>query len=112
MGSDPASLADAVELFRKRFRPDAARDLTVSYQMELSGEGGGVLSVRVDRGRLEVSEGPTDTPDVVYRMSAADFFAILARTANPDLLYMAERIAIEGDLSLALKLRALFSNPA
>ncbi len=112
MGSDPASLADAVEWFRKRFRPDAARDLTVSYQMELPGEGGGVLSVRVDRGGLEVSEGPMDAPDVVYRMSAADFFAILASTANPDLLYMAERIEIEGDLSLALKLRALFSNPA
>jgi predicted lipid carrier protein YhbT len=49
---------------------------------------------------------------VIFRLSASDFFAILAGTQNPDLLFMADRLQAEGDLSLALKVRSLFSTPA
>ena len=112
MGPRPATIAEAVEWLRKRFRPDAARDLSIAYQMELSGEGGGVLSACIADGRLKAVEGGVEQPDVVYRLSADDFFGILAGSANPDLLFMDEKIQIEGDLSLALKLRTLFRSGA
>ena len=41
-----------------------------------------------------------------------DFFAVLGGSANPDLLYTADRLTVEGDLSLALKLRRLFGRAA
>ena len=80
--------------------------------MELSGSAGGVLSVRVVAGQLEVLDAPLPGADVVYRLSAEDFFGVLRGDSNPDLLFMEERIQIEGDLSLALKLRKLFSRAA
>ncbi len=107
--ASPASSSDAVEWLRKRFRADRAVGLRVAYQFELAGEGGGGLWACVEDGCLEVCPGHTSSPDVTLRMPAADLFAILAGNANPDLLFMERRIEIEGDLSLALKLRSLFS---
>jgi predicted lipid carrier protein YhbT len=108
MGNAPRSIADALDWFRKRYRGEVARDLTVSFQMDLSGEAGGVLSLTIDRGLLRAEPRAATAPDVLYRLSAADLFGVLAGERNPDLLFMEKRIQIEGDLSLALKLRSLF----
>jgi putative sterol carrier protein len=107
-GSDPASLEEALDWLRKHFDPDAAGDLHVVYQYELSGLSGGALYARVDDGRLEVAAGSFEAADVRFRLAAADFFAILAGRANADMLFMEDRIEIEGDLFLALKMRRLF----
>jgi len=108
----PASVEEALEWFRKRFRPDAARGVRLAWAVALGGSPGEGLTIRVDEGRLELRPEVADDCDVVFRMSAADFFGVLAGTSNPDLLFMEDRLRIDGDLSLALKLRTLFSNPA
>ena len=107
-----SSVSGAVDWLRKHFRSSAAEGLEVAYQMELAGPGGGGRWARISDGQLHAGEGADPQPDVVLRMSAEDFFGILTGTANPDLLFMDERIEIEGDLSLALKLRSLFSREA
>lgn len=104
----PCSIEAALGWLRKAFRPDAASGVHVVYQIELGGEEGGVFWIRVDDGRLELARGPAPSPDVVFRMTAPDFFAVLAGRENPDLLFMADRLAIDGDLGLALALRKLF----
>ena len=45
---------------------------------------------------------------VRFRLTAQDFLAILAGLANADWLFREDRIEVEGDLSLALRLRKLF----
>ena len=112
MAVQPRSIAEALEWFRKRFRAEASRDLFIVYVFELSGSRGGLLSLQIDDGRLEGLPAGLSNADVVFSLSASEFFSILAGSANPDLLFMAERIQIQGDLSLALKLRSLFSTPA
>ena len=47
---------------------------------------------------------------MVFHLVAREFFGILSGRENPDLLFMSERLRIDGDLSLALKLRTLFSS--
>lgn len=106
--SGPASIDDAVEWLRKRFRPDVADGVRVVYRVELRGPGGGVLYARVEDGRLAAGAGDVDRPDVIFRLAARDFFDVLAGRANPDLLHMDGRLEIDGDLSLALKMRKLF----
>jgi predicted lipid carrier protein YhbT len=105
----PHSLDDAIEWLRKRFRADAAESLRASYRVELGGEAGGVLRIAIDDGRLELGRGAGERCDVVLRLAAGDFFDVLAGRANPDLLHMDGRLEIDGDLSLALKLRKLFA---
>ena len=112
MGIGLSSAGGALDWLRKHFRSAAAESLEVAYQIELAGPGGGSLWARIADGRLQAGEGAAPQPDVILRMSAEDFFGVLEGTANPDLLFMDDRIEIEGDLSLALKLRSLFSREA
>ena len=98
----------ALEWLRKHFDAEAARDLRVVYRFELTGPGGGNLYARIEAGRLELVAGPGGVADVRFRLTAQDFFAILAGRANADWLFMEDRIEVEGDLSLALRMRKLF----
>lgn len=108
MTRPPGSVRDALEWLTKGFRPEACRGASVTYQLQLAGEGGGRFWLRIDDGRLQAREGDAPQPDVIFRLDAPDFYAILAGRENPDLLFLADRLAVEGDLSLALKLRSFF----
>ncbi len=108
-----SSIESALRWFRERFRADLSDGVEIVYRIELSDSPAESLSLQVADGRLVAERAPAspgaDRPaDVVYRLSADDLFGILAGRRNPDLLFMEKRIAIEGDLSLALKLRSLF----
>ena len=110
MEAEPVSIAEALEWLQKAFHREAADSLRLTYQFVLSGEGGGALWFSIDTGRLELGEGQASAADVVLHLVAREFFGILSGRENPDLLFMAERLRIDGDLSLALKLRTLFSS--
>jgi predicted lipid carrier protein YhbT len=104
----PCSIKDAVEWLRKAFRAESAADLRITYQFDLSGARGGALWVRVECGRLVLAEGTIAGPDVIFRLRADDFYGVLSGRENPDLLFMEERLVVEGDLSRALALRRIF----
>lgn len=104
----PRSPAEAVEWLRKHFDAEAAAGFEASYVFDLTGAGGGAVHARVENGRLEVAEGAPQPADLRFRLSAEDFYDVLGGRANPDMLFMEERIQVEGELSLALKFRRLF----
>lgn len=108
----PTSLDEAADWLRKRFDPEMAAGLHLSYGFELTGPGGGSLAVRVGDGRVDVAPGAPAEPDVRLRLPAADFLAVLAGRENADMLFMSGRLQVEGDHTLALKLRQLFRDPA
>jgi len=120
MAVEPDCIEDAARWLQTAFCPEAA-DGAVAYRIELSGSGGGALLVRVQQGRLETeilredegtgSNAAAASADVTFSMTAADFYGILSGRENPDLLFMAERLRVDGELSLALKLRSLFQAP-
>lgn len=109
MSHGPRSVDDSIDWLRKHFDAEAARGASVSYQYELAGPDGGAFHARVHEGRLEAAAGRVANPDVTLRLSAHDFFDVLAGRENADMLFMARRIEIDGDLSLALKMRKLFA---
>lgn len=112
MASAPTSIDEASTWLRKAFDAEASRGVRVHYRIDLGGEAGGTLSLRVADGGLEVSRGPCPDPDVVLTLSASDFYGILCGRENPDMLFLADRLGIEGELSLALKLRSFFNGPS
>jgi putative sterol carrier protein len=108
MAEAPSTIVEVVEWLRKHFDAEAARGTQASYQYHLTGPGGGRFYARVDDGRLETAEGEVGSPDVSFRLTAADFFDVLAGRRNADILFMQRRIEVEGNLSLALQARKLF----
>jgi predicted lipid carrier protein YhbT len=104
----PASIAEAVEWLRKHFDPEAAGELRAGLQFHLTGPDGGSFHASLAAGSLVVAEGELGEPDVSFRLSAADLFGILGGRENGELLFLAGRMQVEGNLTLALKLRLLF----
>jgi predicted lipid carrier protein YhbT len=102
---------EAVDWLRKQFQSSAAEGLEAVFEYVVSGDSGGVLHFRVDDGMLDVRRGPGKLPDVRFRVSDEDCWAVFAGNENADLLYLGGRLEIEGSLSLALKLRSLFRAP-
>jgi len=107
---EPRSMEQALEWLRKRFRPDAARDVRITYQIELGSGASEALALRVADGALETELGRVEGADVTFSLSESDFYGVLAGRENPDLLFMAERLRVEGELSRALLLRKLFGS--
>jgi len=107
----PASVAETLDWLQSKMSRDSIEDFQATYQVELSGEGGGIFWARIDSGRLSSGVGRTPRPDVVFQLAAEDFYALVAAEANPELLYMEDRIRVQGSMSVALKLRAVFLAP-
>ena len=108
MARQPSSLQEAAEWLRKRFDAESSCGLNLGYAFELGGERGGTLGVLVEDGRLEIGPGAPRRCDVTLRLAAEELFAVLAGRENADMLFMAGRLQVEGDLALALKLHQLF----
>ena len=107
----PATRDEAIDWLRKHFHADAARGVRAVFQLDLAGNDGGGIQLRIDDGQLEVLAEPAPTPHVRLRLAADDYYGVLAGRENADLLYMDGRLEIDGDLSLAMKLRTLFRAP-
>jgi len=119
--SPPTTLESAAEWLRKRFDAEAARGVGVAYELDLTGPGGGVLAVRIDDGHLDLQpldaasaarRDPPVRPHARLRIAASDFYGILAGRENSEMLYMANRIQVEGDLTAALRFRKFFRRRA
>jgi len=93
---------------RKHFAPEAARGVRATYQLDLAGAGGGLLRLEIEDGVLLIARGRAEAPQVILRAPAELWAALLAGRENAELLYMAGRIQIEGDLGLAVRLRSFF----
>ncbi len=93
---------------REHFRPEAAAGLAAVIEIELTGPAGGRLCIQVEDGRLKVSMGGDAAPDARLVASAEDWRDVLDGRANAEMLVVEDRIRIEGEQGLAMKLRSLF----
>jgi putative sterol carrier protein len=103
-------MATARELMQRIGEKIAGRKELLSsvgavYKFSLEGEGGGTYLVDL-KNDLKVSEG--DGPAAcTIRMSAADFVDLFEGRANGQALFFGQRLKVEGDMGLALKLQTL-----
>ena len=90
------------------FQEDEARGLTVVFQFDITGDGGGKWTVSVDNGKLSIVEGEHPKPDTTFASKADDYVAIAEGRLNEMLAFASGRIKIHGDLGKAMKLKSLF----
>lgn len=87
--------------------PAKLKGVSAIYQFDLSGDNGGVLHVNVDDGKPEVVEAAHDSPDITISMAADDFHSMLEGKLNATSAFMAGKLKVKGDMSLAMKLQSL-----
>ncbi len=87
--------------------PEKMKGVSAVYQFDLSGDNGGVFHVQVDDGKANVVEGAHDSPNITISMSADDFDDMLEGKLNATSAFMAGKLKVKGDMSLAMKLQSL-----
>lgn len=94
------------ELHRKLLeRRDEAAKIGAIYKFVLDGEGGGTFIVNL-KDDVGVREGDGEAP-CTLRASVADGIDLLEGRADGQALFFSQRLKVEGDIGLALKLSAL-----
>ena len=87
--------------------PNKLKNINAVYQFDLSGDNGGIFHVSVADGTATLVESAHDHPGITISMSADDFNAVLDGRLNPTSAFMADKLKVKGDMSLALKLQGL-----
>ena len=88
-------------------RADASKTagMTNSYLFDI--EGAGKWTVRVEDGKVSVSEGG-EHADAVITTSDETFEKIISGDQNPTSAYMTGKLKVKGDMGAAMKLQKLF----
>ncbi len=105
---------DLKEIFEKMpdaFLPEKAGDVNKTIQLHLNGDTGGQWHINIANDTATVVEGQANAPHLTLRMPAADFVDLVHGRANPMSLFMAGKIKVEGDVSLAMKFQDMFARP-
>ncbi len=89
--------------------PAKLKGVSAVYQFDLSGDNGGVFHVAVEDGKPSVIEEAHDNPNITITMAADDFNDLLEGKLNATSAFMAGKLKVKGDMSLAMKLQSLVS---
>ncbi len=87
--------------------PSKIKGMNAVYQFDLSGDNGGVFHVKVADGSAVLEEAAHDNPNITISMAADDFDALLDGKLNATSAFMAGKLKVKGDMSLAMKLQGL-----
>lgn len=88
-----------------RVRPERAGDLTATIVLHAGRE---AWTMRFDRGRMTVGAGAAERPDTVIASDAETLVAVNSGRTTGAEAFLDGRVAVRGNLGLALRLESLF----
>ena len=88
-----------------RVDPSRTAGMNTTYLFDI--DGAGRWTVKVDDGKVEVTEGGEDA-DCTITSSQETFERIVEGDLNPTSAYMTGKLKIKGDMGAAMKLQKLF----
>ena len=91
-----------------RFRPEAARGLSATYQLLLTGDGGGVWHMIVLNQTCQLCSGAAPRPTATITLAASDWNSLISGKMDAFGAVLAGRMRIDGDMTLATRLPGLF----
>lgn len=103
-----AAIREFFKQLPSKLDAEAAEDVDVVYQFDLSGAQGGQYIVTIREGACQVKEGRHEDPHVILSMAGEDCVKVLNGELSGPAAAMSGRIRISGDIGLAMQLRTLF----
>ncbi len=101
-------LKEVFERMPDVFVPEKAAGIAATIQLNLSGEAGGNWLIQINDGQIGVKEGEDANADLTLGMLSSDYVAVSKGEVNPMSLFMAGKINIKGNMSLAMKFNDWF----
>ncbi|MBC7997897.1 MAG: SCP2 sterol-binding domain-containing protein [Leptolyngbya sp.] len=102
-----------IEELRRRFKPEAARNVTATYLFSISGQDGAMVLTKINDGAVEFEElvegtDPTGKADCIITVSREDLESILEGRMSAMTAALSGVLSIEGELGLAMQLVPIF----
>jgi hypothetical protein len=107
-------VVNAIEELKKRFRPEAAKNVSAVYLITVEGSGGGSWLTTVNDGEIdfidfvEDSPGNGIEPDCKISVSSENLELIMEGKLSAMTAALSGLLAIEGELGLAMQLVPMF----
>lgn len=104
----PTTPKEWLESLPSMLNKDAAEDLDAIYQFDLRGARGGQYHLLIQQGTCVVKEGIHADPHVTLSMDGDDCIRLLNGQISGMAMAMSGRVQMDGDISLAMRLKSLF----
>jgi putative sterol carrier protein len=88
-----------------RFKPDKAKGIAVTAQVNLTGPNGGDWTVVIREQKIDVRNGNYLSPTLKIGMTDADFVDLVNDKLSAQKAFFTGKIKFKGDIAVALKLR-------
>ena len=92
------------------FNAEAAKGLTATYRFDITGEGGGSWTIRIDDGSCEINEGKSEA-DWRFELDADTWIGMTTGDFMGQEAFMLGRVTIEGDPIVGLRFDQVFTPP-
>lgn len=104
-------VTDPINELKKRFNSQAAKNVSASYLLQITGNGGGTWLAKIDNGTLDVTPftgGNTDVADCSISVSVEDLEMIMAGKMSAMTAALSGVLSVDGSLGLAMQLVPIF----
>jgi putative sterol carrier protein len=90
---------------QNRFKPDKAKGIDVTAQVNLTGPNGGDWTVIIREQKIEIKNGNHPSPKLTIGMTDADFVDLVNGKLSAQKAFFTGKIKFKGDIAIALRLR-------
>ncbi len=102
-------VTDPMNELRKRFNPDAAKNVSATYLLRITGAGGGTWLAIIDCGKIDVKNYETsDQYDCAISVSSEDLEMIMSGKMSAMTAALSGVLSVEGSLGMAMQLVPIF----
>ena len=106
--TEPSTIDKYVQAMAAGFQSKKAGQLKVTYQLQVTGKGGGTWTVAVANGKCQVSPGAPARADTSITLSTDQYLKLAAGKLNGVDAYNRGQIQVSGNTAYALKFVELF----
>lgn len=104
------TVAEYFAQLSKEIDTEKVKDITATFQWDITGEGGGKWNVKLDGGKVEIAQGEIDNPNITIIVSAENWLAVASGKLNGKMAFLTGKVKIRGNMTLAMKLQALMGD--
>ena len=104
-------VTEPINELKKRFNSQAAKNVSATYLLQITGSGGGTWLAKIDNGNLDVqpfSGGNSDAADCSISVSVEDLEMIMSGKMSAMTAALSGILSVDGSLGLAMQLVPIF----
>jgi len=104
-------VTDPIAELKKRFNKEAAKNLSATYLLQITGNGGGAWLAKIDAGDLHLEPfngGNPEVADCSISVSSEDLSMIMSGKMSAMTAALSGILSVDGSLGLAMQLVPIF----